>query len=381
MKKVLFSATMAGLIISLLIAGCAGGGSVPPQQGGASAPGGAPADWQTRWNNVVAGAKQEGKIVFYGEAGPIMKDRITAIFKEKYGIQVDTVTGKGPEVAQKYASERAAGLVLGDILMVGQTTTPTIVKPKGLLTSPKPYLILPEVLDMNAWPEGKLPFLDKDEISMALIAGHNRFVAVNTELVKQPELSYQDLLDPKWKGKIILYDPSMPGNGGTWFAFMMLRAFGRDAGEKYLRQLATQDLVVTKDARLQGEATAKGKYAIAIGAMYQSVSDLAAAGAPFNWARIKEGGMILPGAFVAALPDKQAHPNGAILMINYLLSKEGQLIASEAAGLAPRRNDVDTKFVLPGVLPQPGDKFTWLDEDFILTEPTLYPLAKQIFGL
>jgi ABC-type Fe3+ transport system substrate-binding protein len=69
------------------------------------------------------------------------------------------------------------------------------------------------------------------------------------------------------------------------------------------------------------------------------------------------------------------------LLINYLLSKEGQLICSEAAGMPAMRTDITTKHALPGTVAQPGDKVMRVDEDFILTEPTLYPLAREIFAI
>ncbi len=340
----------------------------------------AQAGGQSKWEKLVSAAKQEGRVVVYGEAGSIFRDQLTRNFKEQYRIQVEMVPGKGPEVAQKYLTEKSANLLLADVLMTGQTTTLTMVKPRGVLTSAKPSLILPEVLDVKAWPHGTLPFLDREEMVLALVAGSTRMVSLNSDQVKEGDIqSYTDLLNPKWKGRITVFDPSMPGNGGTWLAFVMLKAFGRESGEKYLRQLAGQDLAVTRDARLQVETVARGKYAIAIGSSPQVEQDFVQAGAAIGWPKVKEGTTVTPGALVAALPDKPAHPNAAALMLNYLLSKEGQLIASESAGKPASRTDVSTKYALPGTVPQAGD--TWVDEDFILAEPTFYPLAKEIFNL
>lgn len=337
------------------------------------------AEWEIRWEKLVSAAKEEGKVVFYGEAGPVLQDKLIRVFKERYGIEVEILPGKAPEVAQKYLTERSANLSLADVLMTGQTTTLATIKPKGVLTSPKPYLILPEVLDAKAWPGGALPFLDKDELALALIASRSRTVAINTEQVKNEEIgSYTDLLNPKWKGRITLYDPSMSGTGSTWLAFMF-RVFGREAGEKYLRQLANLEPAVTRDTRLHAETIAKGKYSIGIGPSPQVITDLAQAGAPLGWPTMKEGSLVMTGAFVVALPDKPAHPNAAALMLNYLLSKDGQLVVSEAAGGPARRLDVSTQYATPGTVPEPGD--FWLDEDFFMSVNKYYPIAKEIFGL
>jgi len=237
------------------------------------------------------------------------------------------------------------------------------------------------VLDSKAWPQGVLPFLDKDQLVLRLVAGFMTYVTINKELVKEGEItSYADLLQPKWKGKITMLDPAFPGNGGAWANFLM-NALGREAGEKYLRQLALQNPVITRDARMQGETVARGKYAIGIGTTIQVAQDLARAGAPIAWLRLKEGGSMLSGAFVAALPDKPAHPAAAAVMLNFLLSKEGQQIASESIGLPPVRHDVPLAPGLEDSVPKPGDKVYWMDEELLLKESSFYPLSREIFGL
>lgn len=90
---------------------------------------------------------------------------------------------------------------------------------------------------------------------------------------------------------------------------------------------------------------------------------------------------MIPGAFVAALPDKPAHPNAAALMINFLLTREGQQIASDAMGLPAMRRDLPLTRSLEATMPKPGDKAYWLDEDMVLAEPSYYPLAREIFGM
>ncbi len=341
----------------------------------------ATADWQNRWNRLVMEGKKEGKVVLYGEVGPIFKSKVSDAVKKKFGIEVEAVVGKAPEVANKYLTERAANLNIADILITGQTTTLALLKPKKVLISPKPNLLLPEVVDSRVWPQGVLPFLDKDQLVLRLVAGFMTYVTINKELVREGDVtSYADLLNPKWKGKINMLDPSFPGNGGAWVNFLMT-AMGREGGEKYLRQLAAQKPMVTRDARMQGETVARGKYAIGTGSTIQVIQDLITAGTPIAWARMKEGGSMLSGAFVAALPDRPAHPAAAAVLLNFLLSREGQQIASEAIGLPPVRRDIPISPALEDSVPKPGDKVYWMDEELLLREKTFYPLTKEIFGI
>ncbi len=339
------------------------------------------AGWQAKWDQLVAAGKKEGKVVIYGEVGPIFKSKVTEAFGRKYGIAVESVSGKANEVATKFLTERSNNLSLADVLIVGQTTTLAVVKPQKVLASPRPDLLLPEVLDSKIWPNGVLPFLDRDQLVLRLVAGFVPFVTVNTKLVKEGDItSYADLLDPKWKGKITIYDPTISGQGGAWLNFIMT-AFGRAGGEKYLRQLAAQNPVITRDARMHSETVARGKYAIGLGAATQVVQDLMLAGAPISWLHVKEGGFMISGAFVAALPDKPAHPAAAALMLNFLLSREGQQIAGDSIGLPPMRRDLPLSPTLEKGLPKPGEKVYWMDEDVILSEKPYYPIARDIFNI
>lgn len=374
----LLLASIASFVVPAYFALGAQSGAAPGTKG---LPAQVAANWQTKWNQLLAEGKKEGKVMLYGEVGPIFKSKISEAMKRKYGIEVDAVVGKAPEVANKFLTERSANLNLADILITGQTTTLALLKPRKVLASPKPLLLLPEVLDSKVWPNGVLPFLDKDQLVLRMVAGFMSYVTVNKDLVKEGEItSYADILNPKWKDKITMLDPSFPGNGGAWVNFLM-EAMGREAGEKYLRQLAGQNPVVTRDARMQGETVARGKHAIGLGSTIQVVQDLAVSGAPIAWVRLKEGGSMLSGAFVAALPDKPAHPAAAALMLNFLLSKEGQQIASEAIGLPPVRRDIPLPLGLEDSVPKPEDKAYWMDEELLLKESSFYPLSREIFNI
>lgn len=383
MKRFIISLVLLVLAAGAIAAGCqpalAPTVAPPPNK---EQPAATKAAWEQKWDTLIAGAKKEGKVVMYGEIGQILREKLTRDFQNNYGIQIDFVIGRPPEVAQRYLQERAANLHLPDVFITGQTTTLTLLKPRGVLAPIKPLLILPEVLDTKAWPEGKLPFLDKDELAMPLVSAYRSFFLLNTDLVKEGQFSsYPDLLDPRWKGKITLVDPTTPGAGGSWVAYVMLKLMGREQGEKFLRQLETQDLAITRDTRLHGETVARGKYAIGIGPLPQVVADLTQAGAPIAWAKTKEPGMVLTGSFAAAVPDQPAHPNAAALMFNHLLSRQGQLAVSESAGEPARRLDVPTTFALPGTIPPAGVNVFWLDEDFIVKEPSFYPVSREIFKI
>ena len=84
------------------------------------------------WEQLIANAKKEGKVVVYGNIGPLLKKNLTDGFKGKFGIEMECVVGRPPEVATRYLQERTANIRIADFFIAGQTTTTTLLKPKGV---------------------------------------------------------------------------------------------------------------------------------------------------------------------------------------------------------------------------------------------------------
>jgi ABC-type Fe3+ transport system substrate-binding protein len=171
----------------------------------------------------------------------------------------------------------------------------------------------------------------------------------NTDLINPAQLrSYDDLLDPKWKGKIGFLDPRSPGAGDSNWSFMW-----EIKGEEYLRRLVAQDLLLGRDQRVLAENLAKGRLAVIIGLTYYTYLPFIKAGLPIkSLPAMKEGTYGTGGSGNLAVIKSPAHPNATRVFINWLLSREGQEIASRALGQATRRLDVDTHWLREaGVIP------------------------------
>ena len=132
------------------------------------------------------------------------REEVAKGFKNRFGIDVDFVVGRPPELIQKLDRESKAALYLADAINLGGGSSINMLNPKGLLKPIEPELTLPEVKDPKAWRMGKLPFIDKDGICLGMLATYERYIAVNTDQVKKSEItSLKDLLDPKRKGEIL----------------------------------------------------------------------------------------------------------------------------------------------------------------------------------
>jgi ABC-type Fe3+ transport system substrate-binding protein len=145
--------------------------------------------------------------------------------------------------------------------------------------------------------------------------------------------SFDDLLDPKWKGKIGFYDPRRPGAGSATWSFMW-----DIKGVKYLKRLLEQDIQVTRNRRVLAESLAKGKLSIIIGLTYYSFRQFVTAGLPIKpLPTFKEGTYISGGSGNLAIIKNPPHPNAAKVFVNWLLGKEGQEVFTNAMGQPTRR--------------------------------------------
>ncbi len=87
-----------------------------------------------------------------------------------------------------------------------------------------------------------------------------------------------------------------------------------------------------------------------------------------------------PGAGILALPDQQPHPSATKVLVNWLLSAEGQTIFSQGFGSPAARFGVPTTGISPTALPVPGEKLYWTDEDIVLSGPKIQQLSREIFS-
>lgn len=183
-------------------------------------------------------------------------------------------------------------------------------------------------------------------------------------------------------------EPALPaatvtGSGGTFVAFMLVKVLGREEGTKFMRQLALQEPVITRDARFQVESVARGKYPVALAPSSGVVVEFQRVRAPIEWAaRVKEGGIVIPGFGVVSMPQKPAHPNAAAAFLNWLLTQEGQATFVKGEGQPVQRVDVSIEDVVDrAVIPPEGVKLLFLDEEQILQESKLRSsLSVEIFG-
>lgn len=384
MNKLAISLILIALSISLLSCAVKEAGVAPPPvpEPAKTVSAEQKPAWQKEWDRVTAESRKEGKVVIHLFAGisPSLRQEISREMKSRYGIELEMIAGRSNELAEKAIREHKAGLYLADLYLAGLSAASAIIRPAGILDPMDAMLILPEVRDPGVWWGGKLPFVDKEKrFIIAPMAYPSSGLEFNTDYASKQDLqSYRDLLNPKWKGRIAMSDPTIGGSGQSWFVTIALKVMGLE----FAKELARQDPVLTRDLRLQVEWMARGKYPIGIGTSKGLLAEMKAAGVPLVEHVPKEGTMLAAGGNNLVLYQKAPHPNAAKVLVNWLLTREGQTIYSRGQDTQSARVDVPTDFLTPSGVRQPGVIYIdTRDEEAWIQMAKDAPIAREIFGI
>jgi iron(III) transport system substrate-binding protein len=312
--------------------------------------------WETKWNQLVAAAKQEGKIVFAGAPDPLLRKHIPEKFSARFGIRVEYLGGRSSDMAAKLQIERASGIYSVDAITAGVQSMSGAFYKEKLIDPLKPVLILPEVVDRSKWKGGKLWFIDPEEqYILRLFNSASSIFFINTRFVPLAEIkSVRDLLKPKWRGKISVFDPTDAGTGSNTAAALYVQF-----GEEFVKNLLVdQKPAFSRDKRQMEDWLARGTYPISFGARGDEVERLRKEGFPIVKPVLPDL-MDTVGAAsgLLALANRAPHPNAARLFLNWLASREGAEVFSRAQLHATTRNDVDESFLPAEVIPRPGVKY------------------------
>ena len=265
---------------------------------------------------LIDAAKKEGQVTWYTT---FIVDQVTrpmvAAFQKKYGITVNYVRANSDDIVLRVTNEAKAGAVQAD--MFDGTSGIAPLKKAGVLDRyvPDSAKNLPkEYIDpAGYWVAASL---------------YIECFGYNTDLVPkdgQPK-SLDDLLDPKWKGKLaISSSSSSPGVGG--FIGLVLTSMGQEKGMDYLRRLAQQNVAVLPgSAREILDQVIAGEYPVGVQMLNHHVAYSVARGAHIGWQPMNPS---LESLLAVGLL-KGPHPNAAKLLIDFVMSDEGQSILRDA---------------------------------------------------
>jgi iron(III) transport system substrate-binding protein len=283
-------------------------------------------------------AKKEGQLLWYTSLIVDQAVRpLIAAFNKKYpGIEVKFSRADSGPTAIKIIQEAQAGRTQADVFD-GIDTTPPLLE-TGLAAPFRPSAA-------DKYPAG---LRDPQDRWNGLL-NYYLTPAINTALVPKEQWpkSTQDLLDPKWKGKIAW--SNVPAAGAATFIGSALMTMGQDKGMTFLRALAKQNMInldITNRAIV--DQVIFGEYPIALGIFNHHALLSARKGAPVQWLKVEP--ISAPTHSIGMVKDAP-HPSAGKLFVDFLTSEDGQREIADAEYF-PAMPSVPAKS--PDLTPQGG---------------------------
>jgi iron(III) transport system substrate-binding protein len=328
----------------------------------------AASSWEEQWTRTLEAANKEGQLNTYGLPDITHPAILEAFNKRHPAIKVVTVMGH-TEVIQRIVAERRAGKHVADVFSSGPAIVRQAYSAK-FLQPIRPILMLPDVTDATKWYGGKHLWSDPEEKYLLIFEGTpgSASMAYNTkELPNIDEIqSYWDVLKPKWKGNIGLFND---GEGTTVPTPIVALYYNPQVGPNFLKKLFEEmSLTLSRDRRQATDWLVRGRYTLCF--LCRGIEEAQKIGLPVETIRgdqIKEAGELGSGnSSVLGFFDKAPHPNAAIVFINWFLSREGQMTWQKVLntivvnGSDSMRIDIPKHDVLPGYRRAEGRQYPML---------------------
>lgn len=276
-----------------------------------------------RLRKLVDGAKREGELSIYTSAQSNDLGAVVEAFEKKYGIKASVWRAGSEAVLNRALQENRAGRFTVDVVETNGPELESLHREEILQLVKSPQhadLITPAIRPHGEWVGTRL----------------NVFVqAYNTKLVKKEELpkTWEDLLDPKWKGKL-----GIEQEDSDWLAGVF-GEIGEAKGKKVFSEIvATNGMSVRKGHTLLTQLVVSGEVPLALTVYNYKAQQLKVEGAPIDWFTIGNAIARPNGIGVAR---RAPHPHAAVLFYDFELSEEGQRIIA-AREFVPTSKQIDT---------------------------------------
>lgn len=336
--------------------------------------------WKQRWDRTLKAAKKEGQVVVYISN---YEPAVAPFRKAHPEIKLIVVQDRGTQLMTRILAERRARKFVPDVVSAGALNYNILYKGRAL-DPIKPTLVLPEILDQSKWWRGKHIYVDPEASYVLAYVGYpSTPFYYNTKLVHPSEIkSHWDLLHPKWKGKMISYDPRIPVVAGA----LQFLYHSPELGPEFMRQFfGGTDITFSRNFRQMVDWLAKGKFSICFacrGARRAKMQGLPVNNFdPISW---KEGAYLTIGGGSLSVLKGAPHPNAATVFINWYLSRKGQM-ALQNLGRPDDppnslRNDIPKDVIFPEHKRLKGEKYFVVHRPELADVTPIFKLTKQILG-
>ena len=263
-------------------------------------------------------ARKEGKVVWYTSLALPSAEKVARLFEAAYpGVKVEVHRTGSERILSRVMQELQANIKNADVVHTSDAGHFVLLKNKNLLMKHTPP-------GVEGFPAG---FKDKDGFYYGLRATVS-VIAYNTKAVPAAEAprSWKDLLDPKWKGKMVTAHPGYSGVIST-HVLALVNQYGWD----YFKQLAQNRLMLVQSAVDPSGVVASGERVVAVDGGEYTFYQTKKKGNPLEIVYPKEGVPLIvsPTAITSFAP----HPNAAKLFTDFSFSREVQQVMADSEGL------------------------------------------------
>ena len=291
---------------------------------------------------IEAEAKKEGTLTLYTSLAEKNIRALVDPFEEKYGIKVVVWRAGQSRVLQRIITEASAGRYEVDAIHMGSPELEALQREKILQRVDSP--VFGQLL------EGLVP--EHHEWAPTILQVYVQ--AYNTDQVKKADLpqSYEDLLDPKWKGKLGIEAKAWP-----WYA-ALVRRLGEEKGIALFNDIVEQNgISVRHGTSLLNNMVVAGEVPLALTIYSHMPKASKEKGAAIDWFTLSP---TIARANGVAIARNAKHPNAALLFYEYMLSAEGAQKHFVAMDYVPTNTQLES--------PLPNVKFALLDPETVLEE-------------
>jgi iron(III) transport system substrate-binding protein len=268
---------------------------------------------------LIAAAKKEGQVIHYTSTDLPVAEKLAKAFEAKYpGIAVRVERTGAERVFQRIGQEYSSNIHAVDVVNSSDAAHFIVWKRDGILT---PYV--PE--DVAKFYPSEHRDIDGQFASWRVWLS---IIAYNTSLVKPEEApnSFADLLDPKWKGKIV---KAHPGYSGT--IMTATYQMQRDLGWSWFEQLAKQNIMQVQSSADPPKKLDLGERAVMADGNEYNIFQMREAGRPVEPVYASEGSPLITGP--NGIFKGSPNPNAARLFQSFCFSREVQQLIIDVGGL------------------------------------------------
>jgi len=268
----------------------------------------------------VAKAKAEGKVVWYTSTPLIQGQKIVGLFEKEYGIKVDMFRTGGSAVLRRFQQELESGRVATDVLTTSDPAAAAMLASKGIFVAFKPKNF------------EKIPDAAKDKDGY-FIAQRLNMMTIYLRSDKVPTAdepkSWSDLLDAKYKGKLVIADPNF-----TSLQVSVIGMMSKERGWGFYEKLRANDTMVVPSNQQVSDMLKRGERLIAVGALDSYAADDRKAGHPMKTLYPSDGVFVIPSP--TSVVKGGPNPNAAKLFAEFMITDEVQKIFPADGGFAAR---------------------------------------------